>query len=122
MKTVRELLGVVVSEKASKGILVTSGRFTEEAKKFASANSEIDLVDGPKLAALIRDVQATSMSDPGSVPAETNFPPSAICPLCNAQMVLRTARKGQHAGSQFWGCSKYPGCKGTRRGGPNNGA
>jgi ssDNA-binding Zn-finger/Zn-ribbon topoisomerase 1 len=25
-------------------------------------------------------------------------------------MVLRTARKGPRSGSQFWGCSGYPGC------------
>lgn len=29
-------------------------------------------------------------------------------------MVLRTARKGARAGSQFWGCPAYPGCKGVR--------
>jgi len=28
-------------------------------------------------------------------------------------MVLRTARKGQKIGSQFWGCSGYPECKAT---------
>ena len=28
-------------------------------------------------------------------------------------MVLRTARKGANAGNQFWGCSKYPRCRGV---------
>jgi len=37
------------------------------------------------------------------------------CPLCGKAMVLRTARQGQHPGSQFWRCSSYPDCKGTRR-------
>ncbi|KVV10886.1 MULTISPECIES: topoisomerase DNA-binding C4 zinc finger domain-containing protein [unclassified Pseudomonas] len=36
------------------------------------------------------------------------------CPSCGASMVRRTARKGKHAGRQFWGCSKFPACKGTR--------
>ena len=36
------------------------------------------------------------------------------CPRCGKPMALRTARKGPHAGSQFWGCSGYPECKGTR--------
>jgi four helix bundle suffix protein len=35
------------------------------------------------------------------------------CPACGQLMVLRTARKGPNAGSQFWGCSGYPGCKTT---------
>ena len=36
------------------------------------------------------------------------------CPACNAAMVKRTARRGANAGSEFWGCSGYPGCRGTR--------
>ena len=35
------------------------------------------------------------------------------CPLCGKLMALRTARKGRHTGSQFWGCTGYPECKGT---------
>lgn len=36
------------------------------------------------------------------------------CPLCDQPMVLRTARKGARAGSDFWGCPAYPRCKGVR--------
>jgi four helix bundle suffix protein len=36
------------------------------------------------------------------------------CPNCGKPMALRTARKGQNAGAQFWGCSAYPECRGTR--------
>jgi four helix bundle suffix protein len=36
------------------------------------------------------------------------------CPACGKGMVLRTARKGSLAGSQFWGCTSYPRCTGTR--------
>ncbi|AEB09761.1 topoisomerase DNA-binding C4 zinc finger domain-containing protein [Desulfobacca acetoxidans] len=35
------------------------------------------------------------------------------CPKCNSPMVLRTARRGIHAGNKFYGCSRYPSCKGT---------
>jgi restriction system protein len=37
-----------------------------------------------------------------------------VCPCCGEPMVLRTARKGEYAGSFFWGCSTYPNCKGIR--------
>jgi len=37
------------------------------------------------------------------------------CPLCKGLMVLRTAKKGGNAGSQFWGCADYPKCKGVAR-------
>ena len=33
------------------------------------------------------------------------------CPKCGGTMVLRTARKGQNAGTQFWGCATYPACR-----------
>ena len=36
------------------------------------------------------------------------------CPVCNALMVKRLARRGVSAGSSFWGCSNYPRCRGTR--------
>jgi len=38
------------------------------------------------------------------------------CPKadCGAPMVLRTAKRGRNAGGQFWGCTKYPHCTGTR--------
>ncbi len=37
------------------------------------------------------------------------------CPQCGKPMALRTARKGANAGAQFWGCSAYPQCRGTRK-------
>ena len=35
------------------------------------------------------------------------------CPLCGKLMALRRARQGKNSGSQFWGCTAYPDCKGT---------
>ncbi|MBM2804620.1 MAG: topoisomerase, type zn finger domain protein [Deltaproteobacteria bacterium] len=40
--------------------------------------------------------------------------PAPTCSTCGKPMLLRTARKGERAGSQFWGCSGYPQCKGSR--------
>ena len=36
------------------------------------------------------------------------------CPRCGSQMRQRLARKGRNAGNYFWGCARYPSCKGTR--------
>lgn len=36
------------------------------------------------------------------------------CPICQASMVRRKAHRGPFAGKFFWGCSRYPQCKGTR--------
>lgn len=34
------------------------------------------------------------------------------CPKCAGLMVLRETKKGQNVGKKFWGCSKYPQCRG----------
>lgn len=47
----------------------------------------------------------TDQSDP------TDRSENKACPVCGKPMVLRIARKGPNAGSQFWGCSGYPECK-----------
>ncbi|MEI8372413.1 MAG: four helix bundle suffix domain-containing protein [Planctomycetota bacterium] len=47
-------------------------------------------------------------------PPDRHNPRLPCCPLCGKLMVLRTARQGKRAGSQFLGCTGYPDCKGTR--------
>ena len=34
-----------------------------------------------------------------------------ICAQCGADMVLRTATRGERKGKKFWGCSNYPKCR-----------
>lgn len=36
------------------------------------------------------------------------------CPSCGASMVRRQARRGPRSGNSFWGCTRFPLCKGTR--------
>lgn len=38
-----------------------------------------------------------------------------VCPRCGKPLVLRTAKRGENAGSQFYGCSGYPSCRYTER-------
>lgn len=33
-----------------------------------------------------------------------------VCPNCGAELVLRTAQRGEHKGEGFWGCSNFPDC------------
>ena len=51
----------------------------------------------------------TDQSDPTN-PSDQQSP---ACPKCGQPMLLRTARKGSRAGSQFWGCPAYPSCTAT---------
>ena len=52
----------------------------------------------------------SNRSDPSDPPR----PAAPCCPVCSQPLVLRTAKQGPKAGSQFWGCSAYLNCKGTR--------
>ncbi len=36
------------------------------------------------------------------------------CPQCGSELVLRTAKRGEHIGKQFYGCTAYPKCRFTR--------
>jgi len=56
VRVVRELLGVMTAEKADAAIVITSGKFTREAWRFAQEN-QITLIDGPQLLALVQAVQ-----------------------------------------------------------------
>ncbi len=38
-------------------------------------------------------------------------PDAKMCPACGSAMIRRTAKKGMHAGTRFWGCSTYPRCR-----------
>ena len=50
--TIRDLFGVVTSERANKGILITNSTFSKAAERFAS-NLPIELIDGNKLIELL---------------------------------------------------------------------
>lgn len=116
---VRELYGVMAARGATGGFVVTSGRFTEDAIKFASGRN-LELVDGPKLQVLLKQGQAGTASSPAqpaatsSVQSKVAPMQSANCPLCAKTMVRRTAKRGANAGGEFWGCTGYPVCRGTR--------
>jgi restriction system protein len=109
--TVRELYGVMAAEGATGGLVVTSGAFTDEARAFAEGRN-IELMDGEALHTLIRGVGVPGNATSDS-PAATSASAPA-CPVCQAAMVKRTAKRGANSGNAFWGCSQYPGCKGTR--------
>lgn len=39
---------------------------------------------------------------------------SPTCPVCGKPMIKRMAKKGINSGKEFWSCSGYPECRGTR--------
>ena len=116
---VRELYGVMAAKGATGGFVVTSGRFTDDANAFAEGRN-IKLLDGPKLFALIQQAKQSLKYKPSQTANPANSVPSShaviqpVCPQCASSMLKRTARKGGNAGGEFWGCSKFPTCRGVR--------
>ena len=109
VSTVRELYGVMVDQGAYSGSVVTSGAFTKEAKQFAEGK-RMELVDGAHLERMIREVGGAKGAS--SHPPNTAYAESVTeCPRCGSPLVLRKARRGRHAGSEFYGCSSYPKCR-----------
>lgn len=45
---------------------------------------------------------------------EQRFSSTTVCPKCGCELVLRTARSGNNAGGQFYGCSGFPKCRYVR--------
>jgi len=116
---VRELYGVMAAKGATGGFVVTSGRFTDDAKAFADGRN-VQLLDGQKLFATIKQAKQSltaTAQQPASKPqmAQQTVATEPVCPQCGAGMLKRTARKGGNAGAEFWGCSKFPTCRGVRQ-------
>ena len=124
VKPVRELFGVMTAEGANRAVFITSGVYTNEALAFAQGRP-IELVDGAQLAQMLRRFQQalkqtlepSMVSQAAAVPAMAGeVPPRPKCPRCGSDMLLRRAKRGAHAGREFWGCSLYTktGCGGIR--------
>jgi restriction system protein len=91
--------------------IVAIGDFTPDARQFAQGKP-IELIHGEALLALVREAQSTTHAAADPTPKPTAVTMAAPdCPNCGATMIKRTNRRSHEA---FWGCPKYPSCRGTR--------
>lgn len=114
VKVVRELYGVMAAQGATGGIVATSGRFTQEARGFA-ASVNVQLLDHDDVIRMLGLQEVTV--GPDSVPTSAGTHTSSEggvprCPRCGEPMVIRTTRGGENRGEQFWGCPRFPACRG----------
>ena len=127
---VRDFYGAMQHEQADRGLMITTGKFTEEAIEWAH-DKDIDLIDGDELVKIVQrtksnlsnieNLQISSSEETGSTtpasapsdhmpcPKEGDNPP--LCPQCGVPMKLRLARQGQHQGKRFYGCPNFPKCR-----------
>jgi restriction system protein len=99
-ETVRELIGSMTLEKIPEGILVCR-EATDAARKTAEAG-QIAIWDKPTMT---RKLQAW----PGFRQAVATL--GKVCPRCGAELVMRRPKQG--SGDPFWGCIRFPKCRGT---------
>ncbi|HET7560868.1 MAG TPA: restriction endonuclease [Rhodanobacteraceae bacterium] len=111
VKVVREMYGLLAHHGADAVKIVAVGDFTPDAQRFVQGKN-IELIHGAALLAMVRNAQERR---PDGVP-HTDQPVSEEaatpdCPSCGTAMVKRANRRTHDA---FWGCPKYPACRGTR--------
>jgi len=113
IKPVRELRGAMTTRELGKGLLMTSGKFTKEARDFA-AKEQIRLIDGPELLGGIAALSPETSQALLQLATQGDYS-TPTCPACGVKM---TPRKSTSAGRPFWGCRNYPRCKETVAGAP----
>lgn len=112
---VRELHSAMRAKRAAGGFFVTTGSYTREAMAFASGRN-IQLIDGPTLREMLNDTAGIPTGVPTVITIgdpTTVTPIAPACPICSSAMVLRMAPPGSKS-KNFWGCSRFPACKGNR--------
>lgn len=114
---IREFFGVMAAEGAAGGFVVTSGTYTQEAQAFAQGRN-IQLVDGTLLKHWIATHHTAPLKSqflkPESQVDMSKEVSTPLCPVCSSPMQMKMAKRGINAGGDFWGCPKFPGCRGTR--------
>lgn len=112
VSVVRELYGLIAAQNATHGIVVSIGEFTETAHEFASGRN-IELIDMRRL--LREQGNKPHTPEPGpELNLEASNSQATRCPHCGSPMVRRVAKKGLNAGNEFFGCRRFPSCRGTR--------
>ena len=83
-----------------------SGRPTKEEKPEADVKKEPKAEQSPQSSQIGQSTQDTQNAQ-----LSQN---QLVCPRCGKVLVLRTAKKGDNAGNQFYGCSGFPKCRYVR--------
>lgn len=102
---VREQYTVMQAAKASGVYVITTGEFSYKAIQFAE-DKNISLIDGLKLRRLVK-------RNTNGRQAEGEGGQAPLCPLCAAEMLIRTGSDRDGNDKRFWSCSNYPKCSGT---------
>ncbi len=108
IKAVQEVLGAKSYYGATKAWVITNSYYTKAATELA-AKSDVTLIDQKGLVQLAETlniyIEAHAVSK-----NETASTKRINCPICHSEMIMRKSKYGA-----FYGCSRYPQCKGKRK-------
>ncbi len=105
----RDLFGTMAAEGASSGLVVTTGKVSAQARRWASGRPIriIELIE-------LREMVRTNFSESEVVPVNFNpvqgFVDENSCPRCGRPLRVVRGRRGR-----FQGCTGYPVCGYTQR-------
>jgi restriction system protein len=106
IKPVAALRAKMAAERIGRGMMLSAGRFTQEARAFAAAQG-IELLDGAAFLARIAALPPETALALLRFATEGDFL-TPTCPSCAVKMLSRQSTQG---GRKFWGCPNYPRCK-----------
>ncbi len=111
-----QLISYIKKIDASVTDYACSDKDMEEMANFFISQHKANPVDYVEKYRKLVEEELTSDKEDTSASDSVNqaMPATPLCPMCGAPMILRTAQKGENKGGQFYGCSKYPKCRGIR--------
>ena len=107
-KAVKELRLSANAARIPNAVLLTAGRFTQEALDLAG-KEKVEMIDGGSLLKKINALPAEKSLALLKFATTGDFL-TPTCPRCSIKMISRKSTKG---GRPFWGCRNYPQCKQT---------
>lgn len=87
-------------------------RFIKSKTERVLSEAEVDQIVEKIQAGKLEPFSRTQREHVQNVKKAVKKQKEVVCPRCGSSMVLRTAKNGPNKGKQFWGCSKFPKCKG----------
>ena len=101
---IRELYGVMASEKVTEGYFFTTSKFSNDAIEFANKN-KITLINGNEQIKTIQSFKPEQQKHLFTLATNGDYT-TPTCVNCDIKMTKKSSENGE-----FWGCLNYPRCK-----------
>lgn len=101
---IRELYGVMASEKVTEGYFFTTSKFSNDAIEFANKN-KITLINGNDQIKTIQSFKPEQQKHLFTLATNGDYK-TPTCVNCDIKMIKKSSENGE-----FWGCLNFPRCK-----------